>query len=341
MVKCFTSITINYIPKARVLASSLKKYHPDWEFILIISDSPIDKENFVNDSFDRVIYLEELGILGLNSWVFKHSVVEICTAVKGFVLDSLYKEVDTDFVIYFDPDVVIFNSLDDLINLLNDFSFVITPHLLQPESNHGAILDNEVSALKHGVYNLGFLAVGKQDQSLEFVEWWKNRLMNYCYADIPNGLFTDQRWMDLAPAFFDKHYILRDPGYNVASWNLSQREITLNQEGDLLVNGYPLRFYHFTGYDSGAGKVMTDIYGNNNTLIKEIWDYYENELELNGQRRYGVIKWKFDFFNNGKQITKEMRKLYRERSDLQKHFPNPFNTGDDTDGGFYRWYSNV
>ena len=32
----FTSVANNYIPKARILAESLKKFHPDWYFILLI-----------------------------------------------------------------------------------------------------------------------------------------------------------------------------------------------------------------------------------------------------------------------------------------------------------------
>ena len=48
--------------------------------------------------------------------------------------------------------------------------------------------------------------------------------------------------------------IIRDPGYDVASWNLDCRKLSFNEEGVLMVNSeYPLRFYHFTGYDSGAG----------------------------------------------------------------------------------------
>ena len=38
-------------------------------------------------------------------------------------------------------------------------------------------------------------------------------------------MFTDQRWIDFVPSFFD-HHILKDPGYNVAYWNLHGREVT-------------------------------------------------------------------------------------------------------------------
>jgi hypothetical protein len=30
----FTSVTKSYLPKARVLAKSIKRFHPDWTFVL-------------------------------------------------------------------------------------------------------------------------------------------------------------------------------------------------------------------------------------------------------------------------------------------------------------------
>ena len=45
--------------------------------------------------------------------------------------------------------------------------------------------------------------------------------------------------MDLAPGFVDDHLVLRDPGFNVAYWNLSQRAVRRDGAGALTVNGRP------------------------------------------------------------------------------------------------------
>ena len=84
---CFTSITFNYLPKARVLAASVKRTHPDWKFVVCICDRLEDhlEFNIEEEPFDEVIWGEELQIDNIYSWMFKHSVVEICTAVKGQV----------------------------------------------------------------------------------------------------------------------------------------------------------------------------------------------------------------------------------------------------------------
>ncbi|MGC9964452.1 MAG: hypothetical protein ABSE08_03515 [Syntrophobacteraceae bacterium] len=332
----FTSIAVNYLPKARVLASTLKLRHPEWRFHLCVSDRKTSDLGLDNETelFDSVLWLEELEIDNIYQWIFKHTVVEICTAVKGFVALSLLKR-GAEKVIYLDPDIAVFNRLDEIDRLLDSHPIVLTPHLLEFENVKSAIIDNEVCALRHGVFNLGFLAVNNSGEGNRFIDWFNQRLLEFCYADIPNGLFTDQRWCDLVPAFFSDLYILRDPGCNVASWNLSRRRLSFSQDGTLLVNGSPLKFYHFTGYDSGLGNVMTQKYSGGNHTPGEIWAWYARQLKKHGQDELGEIKWHLDFFENGEKIPQPARLLYRQREDLQKAFPNPFKVGEN--GGYYGW----
>ncbi len=66
----------------------------------------------------------------------------------------------------------------------------VTPHQTEPEKSRSAILDNEVSSLKHGVFNLGFLAVRNCPEGMRFVNWWSDRLRDFCFDDIcRNGSF--------------------------------------------------------------------------------------------------------------------------------------------------------
>jgi lipopolysaccharide biosynthesis glycosyltransferase len=344
----FTSISLNYLSKARVLAESIKNFHPDWKFHLVISDR-LSNENdsksieFPKDLFDRIVWIDEFEIQDIYGWIFKHTVVEICTAVKGIYLKKLINE-GVEKVIYLDPDIAVFNSLDPLMNLLEDHAILLTPHLLDYSENKQSILDNEImGVLRHGIFNLGFFALNfKKPDGHRFAEWWGQRLFNYCYADYDQGLFTDQKWCDLVPAYFEDYYVLRNPGYNVASWNIDKRSISISENGQIQVNNeYPLRFFHFTGYDSGAGASMTHRYNQGNQLINEIWDWYGRKLQENGQSIYGNIKSFYNNYDNGIEITKDARQIYRQRKDLQDLFPNPYKTIEDNkySGSFYSWYN--
>lgn len=326
----FTSISLNYLPKARILATSVKRFHPEWKFHLLISDlmtDEISKEiDFRKELFDRIVWVHELDIPNVYGWIFKHSIVEMCTAVKGIFLQQLINE-GVKKVIYLDPDIVVFNRLDPLIDLLDEYAILLTPHLLDYSDVSRSIFHNEIAGtLRHGIFNLGFFAVNSdKNDGKRFAHWWRNRLLDYCYVDYEMGLFTDQKWCNLVPSYFEDHYIVRDPGCNVASWNLDKRKLSISRDGQILVNNkFPLRFYHFTGYDSGAGNAMTQLYSQGNPIVNEIWLMYQRMLMQNGQKILGNVKNYYSFYENGKAITMDARKIYRRRKVLQDAFPNPY-----------------
>lgn len=336
-VHCFTSITNNYLPKACILAETLKSHHPEWKFDLVIAEPFINlgEENF--KFFDNIITIDDLNFPYFNRWVFNHSVMEICTAIKGQSSYYIFNTLGAEIVVYLDPDIAVFNSLQELIDLLENYPIIFTPHQNKPSKDYDSIFENEVCSLKHGVYNLGFFAISNFGQGKEFLDWWRQRLYYFCYIDFSKGLFTDQRWCDLAPVFFDKLYILRKSEYNVATWNISHREITMAPDGTILVDGSPMRFYHFSSYDSGAGLAAAMKYTHEDNIIREIWNYYTDRLNFYSHKNYNSLRWKYDFFTNGEQITQPMRELYRNRKDLQDNFLNPFDTNR-PDGGYLAWY---
>lgn len=320
----YTSVTRSYLPKARVLAESLARWHPDWTFAVILSDVLPDDWDPAAWPFDHVVPLSELGIPDWKRWAFGHSVVELCTAVKGRAAVVLAERTRSDRIMYLDPDIRVCGSLQPLCDLLDEHDVLLTPHLLDAETSRAAIVDNEICTLRHGVYNLGFFAARTSGQGRSFIDWWSDRLGEFCISDIPNGLFTDQRWCDLAPCFFDRLHIVRDRGCNVATWNVAHRHITRTPAGEWMAGDGPLRFYHFTGYDSGDGRGMLERYASDQPAAFRLWDDYREELAAagHGEPRFGG--WEYARFSNGRPITADMRRLYRSRPDLQKAFPDPY-----------------
>jgi hypothetical protein len=320
----FTSITKSYLPKARVLAQSVKRFHPDWTFVLLYSDNFPPGFNLAEEPFDEILTIDQLGIPNWESWAFGHSVVELCTAVKGPAASVLAARPGVEKIMYLDPDIKVFNSLAPLNALLDEHEVLLTPHLLVAEEQTQGIMDNEISALKHGTFNLGFFAARTSGQGREFIEWWAKRLQLFCIDDIPGGLFTDQRWCDLAPSFFSRLHIVRDPGYNVATWNIAHRKLEKLSDGSYQAGGVPLRFYHFTGYDSGNGLGMLIRYAADQGVAHELWDDYAADLKKADHGNVNYQNWIYGKFSNGAPIPLEARRLYRARGDLRSAFPDPY-----------------
>jgi lipopolysaccharide biosynthesis glycosyltransferase len=336
---CFTSITNNYLPKARVLARTLKQYNPDWKLHVILSEPLHQSVDSSQEPFDSIVEIHELDIPDVDAWIFKHRITEICTAVKGIASKWLLERMDTDRIIYFDPDIAVFSDLSDLNAKLDTHPVLLAPHQCKPERAKNSIISNEIGSLRWGVFNLGFFAIRNKGQGAEYLNWWNERLREFCYDDIPYCLFTDQRWCDLAPVFFDKLHILRDPQYDVATWNLSQRQMTMSPEGTVLIDGKPLGFYHFSGYDSDAGwKMVRHLFEDEQHCIYDIWEWYLGKIKEYGQETLGKSEWAYARFSNGESITDEMRKVYRARPDLELAFPNPFAVRPG-EPSFYQWWA--
>ena len=333
----FTSATVNYIPKARVLANSVKKQHPNIKFHLILSDILPESINQNNEPFDSIITIDELPIPNLKSWIFKHSVVELCTAVKGVAFQEIIQRYQCDKILYFDPDIVVFSPLDNLVKKLDQYSILLTPHLTVPHETNQGIIHHEISSLKHGVYNLGFLGVKDSEEAKRFLSWWSKRCLDFCYDDVCNGLFTDQRWIDWVPAFFRDFEINREPIYNVAYWNLNNRVATGSIENGILINGEPICFYHFSSFDSGGHQSLLEQYGASMTVLFELLKWYRREINAMGQDELGQIPYHFSCFDNGEPITKHQRRIYRVKPQLSIMFPDPFDTKEKTNS-YLHWY---
>lgn len=337
----YTSVNINYLPKARVLAKSVKKYCRDARFSLVLSDRLPEDIKPENEPFDEILTVEQLGIpvKNLHYWIFIHTVVELCTAVKGQALVKFLEE-GSQKVVYLDPDTAIFNDLSELEHLLDKHDIILTPHQASPEKTKEDIVYNEICSLMHGAYNFGFYAVRNSENGMKFARWWRDRLTDFCYDDIPGGLFTDQKWGDLVPAMFDGVHILRDPSYNVSTWNLTNRLVTKDDEGKYLVNGIPLKFYHFSGFDSGAQERMLNQYAHGNQCLYELRAWYIGRMRDEGQEKYGSVPSVYNFYSNGEKIGKSDRVILRNRADLLKEFgdTNPYMT--DGAKSYYKWYQN-
>ena len=333
----FTSITANYLPKARVLAKSVKRHNPNAVFHLVLADEMPESITLDKEPFDSVLFIEDLDIPNVDSWIFKHTVVELCTAVKGAAFNKIAESADADKIIYFDPDIVVLHPLDELSATMEKTSVVLTPHQVEPDTMREAIVDNEICSLKHGIYNLGFLGIRKSTEGMRFIRWWRDRLLEFCYDDIPGGLFTDQRWVDLAPAFFDDVLILRDKTYNVATWNLTHRDVCSGHDGGLFIDGSPIKFFHFSGFDSGDQKVMLKKYAKKNSPLFGFREWYIRELNREGHKELGELPCRHSFYSNGEPITDKERRVYRFRQDLIEAFPHPHRVTRDRHC-YYSWF---
>lgn len=332
----FTSAAVNYLPKVRTLCHSLRRQHPEATIHLALADERPPWLSTNGEPFDSIIELHQLGIECWRGWAFKHTIVELSTAIKPFVLKHLLDLPGCETVLYFDPDMVLFSRVDDILGVLRHANLALTPHQNKPEQTIDAVIDNEIGSLKWGIFNMGFLGVRNSPESTRFAEWWAARTYHFCRAEVHNGLFTDQKWINHVPVFFDGVAIIKSSRHNVATWNLTTRHMTGSAANGFLVDGEPLGFYHFTGFDSGAHRIMALKNACGNASVQELIAWYETETAPARDDPVTRWPWAFARFSDGTPIDPAHRRLYRERGDLQSVYPDPFDAGGEK-ASFLSW----
>ncbi|MGN6182428.1 MAG: glycosyltransferase family 4 protein, partial [Thermoanaerobaculia bacterium] len=305
----FSIISPNYRHFARVLMASLETHHPEWErFVLFAGEAPSIAENFTSISIDA------LSLPNPRAFTFRYTLLELNTAIKPWMFEFLFAR-GYDRVLYFDPDIRVFSAMPEL----DERAFLtLTPHLTASITSTGH--PSERSILQAGTYNLGFLAAQRHDELPRFLKWWQEKLEFDCVVDIPNGLFVDQKWIDLVPGLFSDVRVLRHDGYNVAYWNLEQRRVVI--DGDAItVNGQPLRFFHFSGADPAYPHLVSKhaeqplaTVGDERTLVTK----YLDDLHDAGYREFRRAPYAFGVFHDGTRISNGARIAYRTQPELQQ-----------------------
>ena len=320
----FTSAAVNYLPKVRALCRSIRTHHPEARIHFALADERPDWLTAEGEPFDEIIEITAMDIPAWRGWTFQHNIVELSTAIKPFALKKLLGRADCGSVLYFDPDMVLFSRVDDILESLSTANVVLTPHQTVPEKTTAAVIDNEITSLRVGVFNLGFIGVRNTPEGHNFAGWWAQRCYDFCRAEIHYGLFTDQKWINFAPIFFDGVSILKSPRLNVATWNLTTRRMTGSVESGFRVDGLPLAFYHFTGFDSGAHRIMAIKNASGQPAVQELIAWYERETLPPRDDPVTKTPWAFGAFDDGTKIEPQHRYIYRDRRDLQVAFPDPY-----------------
>jgi hypothetical protein len=347
----YTSFTIcakNYIGLAQVLEKSLKKHNKDLDFYIFVVDEFVESDkSIIGDRLElpkNILFAKEVLNYTLEKWnemSFKYNLTEFCTSIKAKCFSYLFDEKKYEKAIFLDPDILIYNSLDYVYNKLNNYSILLTPHVLNEKSITTKVKDNDM--LNTGVFNLGFIGLKNNEVSLRLLNWWNERLNDYCFIDYNEGYFTDQKWMDLIPGYFNKGelYVCDNLGMNIAIWNFDERELVIDNMVFYIkdrIDGKdmaPLIFVHYSGFDYVkliSGYIHHTTFSNLKLFddLLPLFNIYEKALNESNFKSYLKMKYSYNQFENSLPILNLHRRLYRRLLNDGKINGNPFSTDDKT-----------
>jgi hypothetical protein len=325
-----TIVSRNYFSHAKILAASFLRHEPGGRFYILVVDDLPDAPEADPGPGVTLVGIGDIGLRDPRGMCLKYDVVELNTAVKPAFLATLLYERGEEDLVYLDPDIEVMRPLEAVKEALGRADIVLTPHVLSPIPLDG-LHPSDQDILISGAYNLGFVALRRSPMVREFLAWWGERLEELCRIDVAHGLFTDQRWVDLVPAFFPSVAVLRDPTCNVAFWNLHERQLSRRGD-DYFVNDRPVTFFHYSGFNPNRrltlSKHQDRVAVEKGSALADLLDHYADLQIAHGFDTCSKWGYGHNHFDNGVAVSRPLRLLYLGLDPRTRAwFGDPFRTG--------------
>ncbi len=308
-IAAFTVCARNYFAQAFLLQESFRLRNPECDFYIILMDR---RDDVFTSRFPsiNIIWVEDIGLPHFHANALRFDVIEFSTNVKPHCL-SLFLNIYQK-VLYLDPDTFVFDTLAPVYDELDHHSIVMTPASMTP------VLDghrpDDIEFLRVGVFNLGFIGVSACDEARRFLQWWSDRCLSDGFHETQSGVFVDQKWINLVPCYFERSKIIKDPGVNMAPWNLHERTLSL-VDGRYIVNeSAVLRLFHFSSFDPHRPQIIakrqTRFADGERADLRSLLNDYAAALLAAGFDELSKHEYSFDYFPSGEYISPTLRRLY-------------------------------
>ncbi|MFM6935218.1 MAG: hypothetical protein ACKOXP_07220 [Flavobacteriales bacterium] len=192
----------------------------------------------------RWIHLEDLNQSDVNHFSRKYgpNSDEFRWSLKPMLLKHLCLEHDQ--VCYLDNDMYFLQNPLEIFEKFQQYRILLSPHFY-PNSPDIKGANWFEANFQVGVYNAGFIGVRKD--ASDFLDYWINACRYALRKSYFRGLFDDQKFLDVVPAFFQQVYIHPAPTWNFAGWNDWYPKVKLI-DNQLHIDKEKVLFVHFTSY---------------------------------------------------------------------------------------------
>lgn len=288
----FCSIVDNtQINRFQTAADSLTKNSTKTiSFHLLVVDSSIsDLKNCVPKGYKIYSPEDFFDQTELIELYTKYNLSQICIILKPLFITYLLKKKGFEKMVYISPDLFFLGTPSEFFNSLESFDVLVIPHFLSTGEH------NQVSEWTHdiktrGIFDLGLIGFKNTSESLDFLNWWSQQVF---YSQDPSAAteyLWEQKCIGQAIIEFSGIGIFKNPGYNVAHWNLQERPLrTKNKK--IYVGDFQLKCFHFNDVNFNQDLSLTRfkaILLDENKILKELFIKYCTKVDY--FRKVSAIK---------------------------------------------------
>lgn len=295
----------NYIDRALVTYDSLISACTDVTLYVIAFDRAcFDTLNDLALPGMIVIAYEAFEDDTLRTAKKNRSAREFLWTCSGYCIRYVMDRFDLPDVTYIDSDLFFYNSpehaLQRFLDSNCDAAIISHRYSRHPE--------NEYNAKMYGKYCVQFNSFKNTENGKKILDWWIDRCIKCCAETARDGLFGDQKYLDMFADMFDGVYEYEDFGMGIAPWNVDDYRLLKNGSTvQTIENRHTLEsgsiiFYHFHSLDifpDGGSNIRVFIRPgkHDRELVESLYRPYISKINTKRQFLYE----RFSLFDPDKQ----------------------------------------
>jgi glycosyltransferase involved in cell wall biosynthesis len=292
-MRVFSVTTLASLPRARVLARSLRAHQPDWELeVVLVAGEEVVTALAGSEESLRLRPVDAALDLDVEAALALHDERELSALLAPALLLEHIRRAGGP-ALHLPNAVWVLDELQPIVSALSRDPVLLAPRARADVPDDG--LEPSRSQLERaGRMDEAIIGVDGGERAASFLAWWQEHveaargsLDAHSSGERPEDRPWLGRFLELAPARFATA-VLDDPGCNLSLWNLHRHALRAGARGTLVDDRWPLRFLSLPGFDPdrphrlAANASRARVSGS--PALHELCERYAQELARAGWR---------------------------------------------------------
>ncbi|MFA5000611.1 MAG: glycosyltransferase [Candidatus Paceibacterota bacterium] len=203
----------NYLYRGLALYFSLKQHCPNFTlWILCLEEETYDLLSKMDLPKIKLIKMSEFEDERLLRVRPSRNPAEYAWTCTANLCHFMLKKEEVESITYLDADLYFFDNPEPIFVEIGNNSIGIIEHRFPKKQQE--------FTQKVGRFNVGFVYFKNDKVGQEAVKWWANKVIDWCFDRLENGLYGDQLYLNDWPERFPNLSVIQHPGAGLAPWNI-------------------------------------------------------------------------------------------------------------------------
>lgn len=244
MTAFFTVCNRHQLPGAIALGKSIREHHKGARFFIGWADEA-DLPGLPDGM--EIVPVSDLELPQLAQMSVRYYDFELVHALRPwFARHLLEQRPAISGLVFLAPTAMVYRSFEHLSDPAKDL--LLTPHIVRRLPESRGLDDKRI--LNIGMFHSNAWIARRSESVQNLLDWWSTRTIDRASFDLCNGMCLDQLWLNYAPVYASRSFIIRDPLWHLGLHNCLLYPVKV-ENAIPIVNGervYTVDFAGLYGY---------------------------------------------------------------------------------------------